>query len=462
LRSSLFICLGTLVLAGCNTTTVGPRPPVERPKAWPEGLAVAAMPDDRFLEGFGSPELIALTREAVADNPDLISAEARIRAADARVRMAGSALLPTLSAGAAITRIQGSSSGVSASETDRGLTLSASYEPDFWGAARSARRAARADVRGSRADVALLRLTLQASVADTCIELLGVRAERATIRRRIDALTEATQLLEARQAAGLVSGVELTVYRTNLANVRTLLAPLGVREVELAAGLALLVGRDSPVELSQSMVLQRLRVPGSVGAEPAELLARRPDVIAAESALAAADANLAAARAALFPHLTLDMVAARQNPGFQAVLTTLAGTGQTLSLGAALTQALFDGGRRRAVRAEAKAHQEELVAAYRRSILNALVDAQRAFAVRQVAAQLRIDAGAVVEQAADQEQALKERGGAGLGDRLAVLDVEQMRLQAEEAFDQAHAQELRAAVGLFKALGGGWRGEADQ
>lgn len=462
MRFSVTVCLCVLALAGCATVPSRPAPAVQRPAAWPEDLSAAALPDDRFLEGFGSPELVALITEAFAHNPDLMGAEARIRAADARVRMAGSALLPTLTAGAALTRVQGSSSGIAASETDRGVSLAASYEPDFWGAASSARRAARADVRGTRADLALLRLSLQASIADTCIDLLAVRAERASIRRRIESLTEATDLLEARQAAGLVSGVELTVYRTALANVRTLLAPLGIREAELAAGLALLVGRDSPVKLPASMDLRGLKVPGRVGAEPAELLARRPDVIAAESALAAADANLAAARAALFPRLTLDVVAARQNPGFQAVLTTLAGTGQSLSLGAALTQALFDGGRRRAVGAEAKARQDERVAAYRRSILDALVDAQRAFAVRQAAVQLRSDAGEVVEHALDQEQALKERGSAGLGDRLAVLDVEQMRLQADEAFGQAHAQELKAAVGLFKALGGGWRGEANR
>ena len=83
MRFSLLVCLGTLALAGCNTTPVGPMPPVERPKAWPAGLAVAAMPDDRFLEGFGSPELVALTTEAIADNPDLMGAEARIRAVGA-------------------------------------------------------------------------------------------------------------------------------------------------------------------------------------------------------------------------------------------------------------------------------------------------------------------------------------------------------------------------------------------
>jgi len=460
LRSILSFCSVGLVLMGCSTAPPRPVPAYDPPAAWPHRLASAGLPDGRFLSGFGSAELVSLIAEAMKYSPDVEGAAARIRAADARVRAAGGALLPSLTAAAGITRIRGSAAGVSATEVDRGISLSASYEPDFWGAAASARRAARAELRATRADAALLRLTLQASVAETYIDLLGVRAQSATVRRRIELLTDATALLEARQAAGLISGTELTPYRSALAAARATLAPLDAREAELATGLALLVGRDSPIDLPPGSHLHSLEVPGGVGAEPAELLARRPDVIAAESALAAADANLTAARAAFFPRLTLDVVAARQNPGFQAALTTLGGTGQSLSLGAALTQSLFDGGRRRALRAEAQARQEELLAAYRHAILAALLDAQRAFALQQAAVAQRTDAGAVVEHAVAQQQALLARGRAGVGDRLVILDAEQTRLQAEEAFDTALVQELKAAIGLFKALGGGWQGEA--
>ncbi|MFO1466429.1 MAG: efflux transporter outer membrane subunit [Steroidobacteraceae bacterium] len=401
-------------------------------------------------------------QEALQHNADLEAAEARIRAADARVREAGSALIPSVSAGASINRIQGSSAGVSATELDRGVSLSASYEPDFWGAASSARRAARAELRATRADAALLRLTLEASVVETFVDLLAVRSQQDDLRQRIDLLANAAETLEARQSAGLISGVELMPYRSALSTARAALAPLLIRETELAAALALLLGRDSPVELPAAISLRTLTVPPPVGAEPADLLTRRPDVISAESALLAADANLDLARAAFLPRLTLDVVAARQNPGFQAVLTTLAGTGQTLDLGAALTQTLFDGGKRKALRAQAQAHQEELLATYRRTVLGAFLDAQRAFALQQAAAEQTKASTVVVEHAVAQAQSLMARREAGAGDPLLVLDAQQGRLQAQESLDASHAGELKAAIGLFKALGGGWQGEARQ
>ena len=103
---------------------------------------------------------------------------------------------------------------------------------------------------------------------------------------------------------------------------------------------------------------------------------------AARPSAAAADANIEVARAAFFPRISLDLVAERQNPGFQGVLTTLAGNGQSFGVGAALMQTLFDGGRRRAVRDSAVARRDELVAQYRQAIRGALLDAQRAFAVQ--------------------------------------------------------------------------------
>ena len=460
MRGLLTVSVLLGALAACSVAPM--RAPVvfQRPAAWPETLSASSLPDQQFLTGFGSRELSALVDEALRNNADLDAAEARIRAADARVKEAGSALLPTVAAGAGVNRIQGSSGGLSATEIDRGVSLSASYEPDFWGTTASARRAARAELRASRADAALLQLTIKASIAETVIDLLAVRAERESLSKRIRILQDSLALVEARNAAGLLSKMELLPYRSALAAARTALAPLDTREAELSAALALLVGRDAPVAIAADTRLRSLTVPPQVGAQPADLLMRRPDLMAAESALAAADANLEVARTAFFPRVTLDVVASHQNPGFQAALTTLSGNGNAWGLGAAVTQTLFDGGRRDAVRAQAQARRDELVANYRQSIRTALLDAQRAFAVQQAAELQRQRAGEVVEHLAAQQMALNARRQAGAIDPLTLLDVEQALLQAEDAVNSAYAADLKASVGLFKALGGGWQSEA--
>jgi outer membrane protein TolC len=193
-----------------------------------------------------------------------------------------------------------------------------------------------------------------------------------------------------------------------------------------------------------------------------EVLVRRPDVAMAEANLAAADANVVAARAALLPRLTLDAVLARQNPGFQAALTTLSGTGTSLSVGAPLMQTLFDGGRAKALRAETLARREELIAAYRKAILAAFVDVQRALSMEQEVGRQRLEADQAQAEARATERALAARSAAGLGDPLARIEAERALLLAQEENDHAHALRLKASVGLFKALGGGWTSEVSQ
>jgi multidrug efflux system outer membrane protein len=450
-----------LALAGCATAKSRSAPPLAVPTAWQDGRGEGPAPDLKWFQAFGTSALDALVGEALRSSADLEAAEARIRQAEARARAAGSALLPTVSASASATRVSGSAGGVSATETDRGLQFAASYELDFWGASRAARKAAREDVRLSRAEASALRLSLEASIAETYIDILDLRSRQTSTHRQIALLADGLAALEARHRAGLASAVEVSQYRASLAVTHAALSPLHQQEIEASAALALLVGRNEPLVLQSAPVLRDLAIPPPAGAKPAELLTRRPDVAAAEAALAAAEANVVAARAALFPRITLDAVAAHQNPGFQAALTTLSGTGQSLSLGATLLQTLWDGGKLQALRDEAKARREELLAGYRKAILAALLDAQRAFAVQQDLQGQQSDADVAERSAATMEQALRARRVAGLGDRLAAIDAERLWWMAQDESDRVRAQQLKAAVGVFKALGGGWRNEAE-
>jgi outer membrane protein TolC len=187
------------------------------------------------------------------------------------------------------------------------------------------------------------------------------------------------------------------------------------------------------------------------------LLWRRPDIFTAEANLQSANADLVAARAALFPSLTLTASGGVQNPALNAAVLTLSGVGPTLNLGASLVQTIFDGGKLRAMRAEAQAKDEELVTSYRASILAALVDVENS-----LSAVHHLDAARDFqnENLAQSERAFEGarlRYKEGSGDFLTVLEAQKIVYAVRDQFSQYKLARLQALVSLCKALGGGWQ-----
>jgi outer membrane protein TolC len=182
--------------------------------------------------------------------------------------------------------------------------------------------------------------------------------------------------------------------------------------------------------------------------------------MAAEANLRAGQADLVAARAALLPSLTLTGAAGLQNPAVNAAVIALAGTGPSLALGGSLVQAVFDGGRRRAVRAQARARAEELLQDYRAAILAALQDVEVALALVNA---LNAQQGAqsqVLEQSERAFSGAQLRYREGNGDYLTLLEAQRVLYAARDANIQYRLARLQALVGLSKALGGGWQGSA--
>jgi outer membrane protein TolC len=187
------------------------------------------------------------------------------------------------------------------------------------------------------------------------------------------------------------------------------------------------------------------------------LLQRRPDIQAAEANLRAANANLAVARAALFPTIALTASGGVQNPAMQAAVTTLTGTGPSLVIGASLLQAVFDGGRRRALRDEAAAQAEEMLASYRGAIRNALVDVESALAVHRSLEAQQAARAQVLAQSQLALDAARARYSAGSADTLTLLSAQRTLQAAHDADSQYRLARLQSLVNLAKALGGGWQ-----
>jgi outer membrane protein, multidrug efflux system len=221
--------------------------------------------------------------------------------------------------------------------------------------------------------------------------------------------------------------------------------------------LAVAAGHDPEGFAVEARGLESLREPPVAAGLPSTLLLRRPDLLSAEATLAAASANVAVARAAFLPTISLTATGGIQNPAVQAAVTTLTGTGPTLTLGAALVQGVFDGGQRRAVREEALAREQEMLAGYRSAVRNALLDVETTLALRQSLDAQRGARERALAQTTLALQAARARYQAGAGDFLALLDAQRSVHAARDANAQYRLARFQACVALFKALGGGWQ-----
>ena len=454
LRCVLIGCL----CAGCSLQAAKPIEPA-LPAAFDGASAHAAVhwPSEEWYHGFASPELDGLIAAAISSNFDLTAARARIAQADARARQAHAGILPSVDAGGNTNYLAGHSVNGSAHETDWAALLSASYEVDFWGKNRAAANSARYLAAASRADRDTVALTALAGVADGYFQVLALRERLAVARSNVNTARDLLQIVESRYAAGLSNPVEVATQRAAVAAAELTVPELEQLQEEALASLALLLGRAPEGFTIEGAPLESLQEPAVAAGLPSDLLRRRPDVFTAEANLGSASADLVAARAALFPSLTLTAAGGVQNPALNAAITALSGVGPTLNLGASLAQPIFDGGRLRAVRAEAQAKEQEAAEKYRAAIAAALVDVENSLSAIQ---HLDAAGGFQNDNVTQSERAFEGarlRYKEGYGDFLSVLEAQKAVYSVRDQFIQYKLARLQTLVSLCKALGGGWQ-----
>lgn len=424
-------------------------------------------PNPDWWRGFGSPELDGLMAEAMAANNDIAAAIARIRQADAQIRIAGATLLPTIDLTTRATRQQ---SGIASSASIAGfggggsrirvsannqLSLTASYEIDFWGKNRGQVEAAQQSASATRFDAGTVTITTQASVANTYFAMLAAQETLAIQQQNLDIAQRVVRVIRQRVAVGTATGLDLAQQETVVAQQQAQIPPL-VQELEQNRNsLGTLVARPPETLRLEGGGFSRLNVPSVTPGLPAEVLARRPDVLNAEATLAAANANIVVARAQLLPSITLTSTG-----GFTSLaLENLLRPGSIVfSLASGLAQPIFRGG---ALRGQIELNEgvaQELLAAYRGAILAALVDAENALvALRQTTEQEALQANAV--RMAERAYGISEAQlQAGTIDLVTLLNTQQTLFTARTNLANARLARLQAAVGLFRALGGGWTG----
>jgi multidrug efflux system outer membrane protein len=445
-----------LALSAC----LGPRyqhPDIPPPADWSTAPSAQApqWPENGWWHGFGSQDLDSFIAQAQAANDDLRAAIARVREADAQRRIAGAPLLPAIGLSATATRAREPVSGEGfVTSNDFNPLLSASYELDFWGKNRAALAAASASARASRYDRTTVELTVVAGVATTYFAALELRDRLDIATANLDNATKVLDGLKLEQRAGLVTALDVAQQETEVATVNATIPPLRQQLRQSLDALAILVGSTPEVVAVTHGTLDDLGQPQVRPGLPSELLARRPDVAESEAQLIAANANIQAARAAFFPSISLTAGGGYESGQLQNLLTP---ANRVWSIGAGLTQPIFQGGALVGQYRLSQARYEELLADYHKAVISAFANVEDALISVQQTAELvtrEREAAAQAERAYRYAQAQMHAGTINV---LTLLSTETALFSARDALAQAKYAHLQALVSLYQALGGGWQ-----
>jgi len=446
------------VLTGCSLAPRYERPALPVAAAYPtQQAAVAAAETPDWRTFFPDPRLQALIDAALANNRDLRIAALRIGEARAQYNIQSADLLPNLNATAGASRGRTpadlSPRGVSSvgSSYQVGLSL-ASFELDFFGRVRSLNDAALAQYLATGEAARAAQITLVAEVAKAYLAERAFDEQYELARKTFDSREAAYKLAKQRFDVGASSALDLRLNETLVQSARASLATLTRQRAQAANALTLLTGTpQAGLPAGPSLSAQNIvtEIPAGV---PSELLARRPDIRAAEQRLKASNANIGAARAAFFPRIAL-------TAGIGTASSALSGLfeagSRTWSFAPQLVLPLFDAGRNRANLSLAEVRNHVAVAEYEKSIQTAFREVADALVAR-AALDEQIDAQNAVQQAQAERLKLAElRFQNGVASSLDVLDAQRELFSAQQTLIQARLLRLTNAIDLYRALGGG-------
>ncbi|MGN6648589.1 efflux transporter outer membrane subunit [Trinickia sp.] len=475
LRALAGVLLMTLV-AACSVGPTYKRPDVDTPTAFKEapmpaseaGTWKSAQPSEALERGqwwtiFGDTTLNQLEEEALAQNQNLKAAAARVRESRASLNAARSAWFPDLNAGFGPTRERLSPAAQGLPEnayippqTIWRAQVTTSYEAPLFGRVSDNVAASRADSQQQEALFRSVQLALQADVAANYFSLRELDTEQDLYRKTVASREDGLKLVKHRYDAGDVSELDLQQATNALASARAEAAGVERQRAASEHALAVLLGKP-PAEFTfpqQPLVPVVARVPSGL---PSALLERRPDISAAERAMAAANSRVGLAKSAFFPQLDITGAFGYESVGLAQLFKWSSRTFLLGPLaGTALTLPIFDGGRRKAQLAQARAQYDEQVANYRSQVLTAFREVEDSLSdIRLLDDQVRAQNDAV--NAAARAQHLSEaQYREGAVNYLDVLDSQRTTLQAQRQASQLAGSQAVATVNLIRALGGGW------
>ena len=464
LQTSLAAMAVSLAIAGCASTHG--LAPNDRPMDADQlatartlgGFSRADFPTLDWWTDFGDPQLGTLIDEALAGNPSLAAADARVREAIAQAGLAEAATQPSVGAGAQYSgiRIPSSVAPAPLGGTYKGvilLTLNLKYDPDFWGGKRARWEAALGQARASEVDAQAARLVLASNVASAYIGLAQAQAAHDVAIAEKGRASHLLDLSRQRAKAGLDSQLPLRQAESSVASAQQQ-AQAAQQQIDAARNaLAALLGKgpDRGRDITAPTLLQA-PAPGVPTVVPSELLGHRPDIVAARWRVEAARQGIRSSKAAFYPTVNLAAMIGLASGGLSNLFSADSAFVQG---GPAISLPIFDGGGLRSQLARSDADYDLAVAAYNQTLVSALHEVAdalqnaRALETQIASSQTAANAARAAWQLA------QARYHAGLGTQLDVLAAQQPLLQLEQQLAALRAQRLTAAVDLDRALGGG-------
>jgi multidrug efflux system outer membrane protein len=480
-RVSTVLLAALLMLAGCSVTPTYQRPAVATSPAFKEAAATTtasdwkpAQPAEQAARGewwkiFNDEHLNALESEALLANQDLKAAAARLNQSRALRQDARSGLFPQIDAGIGPTRqrVSPASQGLAADANTSPTTLwraqaNVSYEADLFGRVAATVDAATADAQRSEALFQSVRLALQADVAQQYFLLRELDATQELYSGTVTLRTESLKLVQRRFDEGDISEVDVARAKSELASAQAESYGIARQRANAEHALAILLGK-TPAEFAfapQPLKRLSLTIPAGL---PSELLERRPDIAAAERAMAAANSRVGAAKAAWFPQLNLTGSLGYESNKLGDLFNWSSRTFLLGPLvGTALSMPLFDGGRRTAAIDRSRAVYEEDVAAYRQSVLNAFREVEDNLANLRILNDQTLAQDTAVQASSRAARLSHVQYREGSVSYFDVIDADRTVLQQQRSAVQLDGERARSTVNLIRALGGGWHvsGEA--
>jgi NodT family efflux transporter outer membrane factor (OMF) lipoprotein len=453
--SPRFALVGLAVLlSACSWLKPTPMPALDLPPPAATGpwQSASQVPpaDAAWWQLFQDPVLDDLQRQLVLGNHNLQAMAALVRQAQAAVGTAQASLYPTVNANLGVSRSENTPATVTG--TNYSLSAPVAWEVDLWGRVSGLNRAADARLQASREDLAAARLSAQSTLVQTYLSLRSADQQLAVLDQAVLAYEKSLQLTEFRYQAGVVSAADVAQAQLQLQTAQAQRLDLRTQRTQLVHALAVVVGQ-SPSALALAPRTQALGVPELPQSLSTVLLLRRPDVAAAERRVAAANAQVGVTQAAFFPTLTLSANAGYRNQDLGSLVSA---SNVFWSVGPTLLQSVFDGGLRRAARADALAARDASVATYRQTVLTAMQELEdNLVAAAQLALQAQVQTQAL--QAARRNLSITEaQYRAGAVSYLSVVTAQTSELSAERGLIDVQTRRMVAINALLRNLAGRW------
>ena len=449
-----------LVAAAALTACASAPPPAAAPPEWPAQWQ-APLPHTgqlteltQWWQQFDDPLLVQLIAAAQSVSPGIASATSRIAQARAARVAAGAPLLPSLDANASAQR--GRQDFVNGVTTSYSAGVQASWELDLFGGRRAARDASQARTEGAQAAWHDARVAVAAEVATSYTSLRACEAQAEQTQLDARSRSETARLTELSRQAGFEAPASAALARASAAQGNRLLTERRAQCDVLVKGLVALTGVNEPALRSQ-LADGAAKVPRPaqlvIAGVPAQALAQRPDLLAAERELLAASGDVSQAQAARLPRIALagSLSAARFESSFGNDSGTLWAIGPvTISL------PVFDAGTRRANVDAAQARYVEADALYRGKLRTAVREVEEALVALRSTADRNTDAQVATEGFATSFRATEARFKGGLASLFELEDARRSALQAQVALIDLQRERSTAWITLYRALGGGW------